>query len=144
MVLFEAKAFGVPSIVTGKKYLTLIQEGTIKIEEDDLGGMINESIKLLSNYTFRLQEGVKARKSIEKFDNALTIKKWEKIINSIYDQENSLKKIVENENKIYNETKSMIIMKHEFDILTKKVKNYSCRKFEDLINSLNESILNFC
>ena len=144
MVLLEAKAFGLPNIVTGKKYLALTQEGTIKIDEDDIKGMVTESIKLLSNYTYRLLEGEKARKSIEKFDNAVTIKKWEKIINNIYDQENTIKNIVENENKIYNETKSMIIMRHEFNLLVKNLKIYKCRKFEDLLNSLNNSVLKFC
>ena len=144
MALFEAKAFGIPNIVTGKKYLPLIQEGTIIIKEDDIEGMAVESIKLLSNYTYRSLEGEKARKSIEKFNNKITMKKWEKIINSIYDQESSIKKIVEKENKMYNETKSMFIMKHEFNILTKNIKNYTCRKFDDLLESLEKSNLEFC
>ena len=144
MSLIEAKAFGIPNIVTGKKYLPLIQEGTIKIEEDDIEGIATESIKLLSNYTYRLLEGEKARKSLEKFDNAITIKKWKDIINSIYNQENSIRNIVKNENKMYNESKSIAIMKHEFYILTKNVNNYNCRKFEDLLDSLNKSNLQFC
>ena len=83
MVLSEAKIFGIPNIVLGLDYLSVIKGGTIIIYDDKPYSIAKEAINILKNDTFRKELGNEARESIRKFNNHLTLHKWIKLLLSI-------------------------------------------------------------
>ena len=88
MVLSETKIYGIPNIVLGLDYLSIIKGGTIIIYDDKPYSIAKESIKILKNDKFRKQLGYEARESIKRFNNNLTLYKWIKLILSIINGEN--------------------------------------------------------
>ena len=88
MVLSETKIYGIPNIVLGLDYLSVIKGGTIIIYDDKPYSIAKESIKILKNEIFRKQLGYEARESIKRFNNNLTLYKWIKLILSIINGEN--------------------------------------------------------
>ena len=53
MILEEAKAFGIPSIICGLDYLSLAKGGTIILYDDEPEVIAKEAIKILKNNTYR-------------------------------------------------------------------------------------------
>ena len=88
MVLSETKIFGIPNIVLGLDYLSVIKGGTIIIYDDKPYSIAKEAINILKNDTFRKELGNEARESIRKFNNHLTLHKWIKLLLSIFHGEN--------------------------------------------------------
>ena len=76
MVLSETKIFGIPNILVGIDYVSQAEGGVININDDNPITISRESIKILKNETYRKQLGRDARKSMKKFSNRLTLKKW--------------------------------------------------------------------
>lgn len=88
MVLSETKIFGIPNIVLGLDYLSVIKGGTIIIYDDKPYSIAKEAINILKNDTFRKELGDEARESMRKFNNHLTLYKWIKLLLSIVNGEN--------------------------------------------------------
>ena len=111
MVLSEAKIFGIPSILCGLDYLALAKGGTIIIYDDNPETISKEAIKILKIKEYRKIMGNEARKSMKKFKNSLIMKKWIKLLISIYkgDELSYKKLLLENKNKIKDEEAEKIL-----------------------------------
>lgn len=111
LVLSETKVFGIPNILIGLDYLSTANGGSIIIYDDSPECIAKESIKILINDYYRKKIGNEARKSMKKFDNKILLKKWIKLILSIYYNneyyEKFNKKITEN--KAINQLKTQIL-----------------------------------
>ena len=84
MVLGETKIFGIPSIICGLDFLSLAKGGTVMIYDDNPDTIAKEAIKILKNETYRKNLGKEARESIKKHKNKLIVKKWIKLLLSVY------------------------------------------------------------
>lgn len=84
MVLCETKVFGIPNILTGLDFVVMSKGGTVIIYDDNPESIARESIKILSNYSYRKNLGEEARYSMKKYKNEITIKKWVNLILSVY------------------------------------------------------------
>ena len=84
MVLCETKVFGIPNILTGLDFVVMSEKGTVIIYDDNPELIAKESIKILSNYSYRKKLGTEARESMKKYNNDKTIKNWIKLIFAVY------------------------------------------------------------
>ena len=84
LVLSETKIFGIPNIVVGLDYISIVKGGTIILYDDKSESIAKEAIKILKDDNYRKKLGREARKSMKKFKNELLLKKWIKLILSIY------------------------------------------------------------
>ena len=100
MVLCETKVFGIPNILTGLDFVVISQEGNVIIYDDNPESIAKEAIKILNNYSYRKKLGARARESMKKYKNEITIKKWIKLIFSVYKGENYYNKLKEGDKKI--------------------------------------------
>ena len=83
-ILCETKVFGIPNILTGLDFVVMSKGGTVIIYDDNPESIARESIKILSNYSYRKNLGEEARYSMKKYKNEITIKKWVNLILSVY------------------------------------------------------------
>ena len=84
LVLSETKVFGIPNILTGLDFVVMSEKGTVIIYDDNPESIAKESIRILSNYSYRKKLGTEARESMKKYNNDKTIKKWIKLIFAVY------------------------------------------------------------
>ncbi len=84
MVLGEVKIFGIPTILCGLDYITLAEGGTVIIYDDDPEIIAKESIKIIIDTDYRKRLGKEARRSVKKYKNEYIIKKWIKLLFSVY------------------------------------------------------------
>lgn len=139
-VLAETKIFGIPNILIGLDYLSTSEGGTVIIYNDSPLSLAEIAVKILKNKKYKKKLGKAARNSMKKFNNWLTLKKWVKIILSIYkgkeDYENLRnedKKISDKEAKYLIETQLNLLKRRE-----EKFKNITLRDIEnfDFITNL--------
>lgn len=119
MVLSETKMFGIPSIVLGLDYLSVVKGGTITIYDDKPYSIAKESIKILKNDTLRIQLGNEARESIKKFSNNLTLYKWIRLILSIVNGENFYQDLRKNDMNL-NKDVALNLIKNQIKLLKKR------------------------
>ena len=140
MVLGEVKIFGIPTILCGIDYIILAKGGTVIIYDDNPATIAKEAIKILKDEKYREKLGREARKSMEKIGNKLIIKKWIKLLLSVYkgiDKSSysnlfmdQYKKITEKEaNTILNNQLKLLKMRIPFlsNITLEKLKSYSLK-----------------
>ena len=101
LVLSETKIFGIPTILLGLDYISLAFGGTIIIYDNNPKSIAKESIKILKDKKYRKKLGKKARKSMRRFKNELLLKKWIKLILSIYKGDNYFKNMIEDKTQFY-------------------------------------------
>ena len=73
LVLCETKIFGIPNILLGLDYVSIVNGGTIIIYDDNSFSIAKEAIKILKNEKYRKKLGKEARKSMKKFKNELLL-----------------------------------------------------------------------
>jgi glycosyltransferase involved in cell wall biosynthesis len=134
LALCETKIFGIPNILIGLDYLSMSKGGTIILYEDDPVIIAKESIKILKNKKYRKKLGKQARKSMKKFNNELLLKKWIKIIFSIYNE-----KLFD---KFLKSQKQTISKKNYLNIINKHVKLLR-KRIPNLKNIQTKNIENF-
>jgi len=100
MVLSETKVYGIPNIITGIDYVSTAKGGVINIINDNPEVIAKEAIKILKNNNYRKELGESARKSMKKFRNELTIRKWVELILAIYNGDYYYNKLRSEERKI--------------------------------------------
>jgi glycosyltransferase involved in cell wall biosynthesis len=71
LVLSETKIFGIPNIVVGLDYISIVKGGTIILYDDKSESIAKEAIKILKDDNYRKKLGREARKSMKKFKNEL-------------------------------------------------------------------------
>lgn len=123
MALTEAKAYGLPNIVTKMEYLETTKNGTIVVGKNDVAGIAREAIKLLTNDEYRHQQGKLARESLEEFRNEYVIDKWEQLLHAVVDGKESTQKFIEQQPSA-DEEYALRIAREEYDA-TKPYNDYT-------------------
>ena len=100
-VLAETKIFGIPNIIVGLDYLSISEGGTVIIYNDSPLSLAEITVKILKNKKYKKKLGRAARNSMKKFNNWLILKRWIKVILSIYNGK-------EDYEKLRNEDKKML------------------------------------
>ena len=113
LVLCETKIYGIPNVIIGLDYVSIAQNGTIIIYNDEPEIFGKEIIKIVNNNLFIKKLGVEARKSIKIYNNNLLLRKWIKLILSIYNGYYL---------KIYKKEESKKFLNKEKTILKNQVK----------------------
>ena len=119
LVLSETKIFGIPNILTGLDFVTLSEGGTVIIYDDNPETIGKEAIKILIDNNYRKKLGNEARESMKKFNNKLTIKKWIKLINSVYKGDEYYINLTKNEHIILDKD-AINILKNQTKLLQKR------------------------
>lgn len=128
LVLSEAKIYGIPNILLGLDYVRISNKGTIIIYDDTPESIAKEAIKILNNYKYRIKIGNEARISMKEFNNNHLIKKWIKLLLSIYNCD-----IYYDNLRLKNEQNFKFILQTQIELL--KMRTTS---FENItINNIN-------
>ena len=133
MVLCETKIYGIPSILLGLDYITVSTGGTAIIYNDSPESLSKEAIKILNNDKIKKELGMKARKSMKKFNNILLLSKWVELILSVYNGENYYLNFKDN-NLDLNDYKLENIIKNQIELLKmreQRFNNITIKKFEN-------------
>ena len=133
MVLGEVKIYGIPSILCGLDYIILSKGGTVIIYDDDPNTIGEEAIKILKDDEYRKKLGKEARESMKKHRNKLIIKKWKKLLVSVYNgiDELSFSKLFTKYH--LNEKEAKIILNNQLNLIKKRIpdlKNLTLEKLE--------------
>ena len=130
-ILSETLSYGIPNILFGLDYVSTSKEGTVIIYDDSPLTIAKEAIKLLKSERKRKILSNRGRRNMKKFRNDLLLKKWIKIILSIYNGGNNYEKI-RNQNKPINENEAIKIIENQLKLLKLRIK-----KFENItINNI--------
>ena len=111
MVLSETKIYGIPSILLGLDYVTISNGGTVIIYDDSPKSIAKVAIEILKNKKYRKKLGNEARQSMLKFNNEIIVKKWIKLILSVYNGDYYYEILRNNDKKISNKKELIIIYK---------------------------------
>ena len=131
MVLCETKVFGIPNILTGLDFVVMSEKGTVIIYDDNPESIAKESIKILSNYSYRKKLGTEARESMKKYNNDKTVKKWIKLILAVYKGDKYYNQLRERRKKI-SINESLKITKNQVKLINMR---------EPFLNNLTVDIL---
>lgn len=123
MALSEAKAYGLPNIVTKMEYLETTKQGTIVVGKNDVAGIAREAIRLLTDDEYRHQQGKLARESLEEFRNEYVIDKWEQLLHAVVDGKESTQNFIEQQPTV-DEEYALRIAREEYDA-TKQYNDYT-------------------
>ena len=133
MALCETKIYGIPNILLGLDYLSLSKGGTIIIYDEFPESLAKESIKILNNLIYRKKLGKEARLSMRKFNNRLLVKKWIKLILSIYNGENFYQSMRNKDIKLPSED-ALDILKRQIKLIKKRRPFYINITIQDFLN----------
>jgi glycosyltransferase involved in cell wall biosynthesis len=123
MVLCETKIYGIPNILIGFDYVKMAKGGTIILYDDSPESISRESINILKNLDYRKKLGKEARKSMKKFKNELLLKRWVKLILSIFKGDVYYQNF-KNQDRKTSENKSLNIIKNQIKLLKMRNKNF--------------------
>ena len=132
-VLSETKIYGIPSILVGLDYVSISKGGTVIIYDDKPQTIANEAIKILKNDDYRKKLGNEARESMKQFDNKLLLKRWIKLILSIFNGDNYYQKLRYQDKKI-SENESLIILKNQIELLKIRRTEFINFTINELVN----------
>ena len=133
MVLAETKIFGIPNIVLGLDYLTIVKGGTIIIYDDEPYSIAREAIKIINNKEYRIKLGKEARESIKNFNNNITFNKWIKLLLSIFNGDNYYQSMRKQDIKIDKEV-ALNLIETQIKLLQKREFNYYNISLNDIEN----------
>ena len=140
LALCETKIFGIPNILLGLDYVSASNGGTIIIYDETPESLAKEALKILQNNNYRKKLGYKARLSMKKYNNKLLLKKWIKLLLSIYNGDIYYKKLL-NKQKINLEKKYLKILKKQIILIKKRRPKFENTTIYDFLNF--SFILNF-
>ena len=133
LVLSETKIFGIPNILVGLDYIVLSKGGTLIIYDDSPESIAKGAIKILTDDIYRKNLGKEARRSMKKFKNELLLKRWVKLILSVYNGYNYYLKLIGKDEKI-SKSEYNIILKRQLELLKKRIPNFSNITVENIEN----------
>ncbi len=142
MVLSETKIYGIPSILLGLDYVSIAEGGTIIIYDDLPESLAKESIKIISNREYKRKLGKEARNSMRQFSNEFLLKKWVKLILSVYKGKYYYNKL-RIEFKQISQTIGMNILYHQLKLLQMRYetfKDITANEFENFSYMYNHHI----
>ena len=138
MVWLEAKAYGIPSVVSRMDSVEFTHhKGSIIVEQNDSDGFVEALIKLLADKQYRVQLGQEARESLEFFKTENTMDRWKQLFKDLSDNtltNSPLLKI----DKEYN-TKEVLKIYENLKFETFKG-NYSVRNMPETPISIKQKI----
>jgi len=132
LVICETKIYGIPNALLGLDYTTISDGGTIIIYDETPESLAKSTLDILKSYQYRNYLGIKARNTMKKFDNDLLLKKWIKLILSIYNGEYYYEKIKKNNGEM-SQLKSLQIIKNQIILLEKRISFFKNIKIEFLL-----------
>jgi glycosyltransferase involved in cell wall biosynthesis len=148
-ILSETLIYGIPNILAGLDYVSTAKGGTVIIYDDSPISIAKIAIKILKNKRYRKKLGKEARNNMKKFKNDLLLKKWIKLILSIYKGESFYEELRNSDCKLAEE-ESLKIINNQIKLLklrNKKFQNITIKsKIEKAIINLveeKEKILNY-
>jgi glycosyltransferase involved in cell wall biosynthesis len=124
LVLSETKIFGIPNILVGLDYIVLSKGGTLIIYDDSPESIAKGAIKILTDDVYRKNLGREARRSMKKFKNDFLLKRWVKLILSVYNGYNYYLKLIEKDEKI-SKSEYNKILKRQLELLKLRISNFS-------------------
>ena len=133
LALCETKIYGIPNILVGIDYITIIKGGNIIIYDDRPQSIAKEAIKILKNDVYRKKLGIEARKSMIKFKNEKILKKWIELIFSIYKGYNYYIEL-RNQDKTLSKKDSLYIIKNQVKLLRIRKPSFQNITVNDLEN----------
>jgi hypothetical protein len=133
LVICETKIYGIPNVLLGLDYTTISDGGTMIIYDETPESLAKSSLDILKSYEFRNYLGIKARDSMKIYNNDLLIKKWIKLILSIYNGEYYYEKIKKNNGEM-SQLKSLQIIKNQIILLEKRISIFKNIKINDIEN----------
>ena len=133
MALCETKIYGIPNILLGLDYVSLSKGGTIIIYDEMPESLAKESIKILNNLKYRKKLGKEARLSMRKFNNKLLVKKWIKLILSVYNGEIYYQNLRNKDLKL-NTKEALNILQRQLELIKKRRPFYINTTIKDFLN----------
>ena len=129
--LTETKIYGIPNILIGLDYVVPSYGGTVIIYDDSPLSLAKVAINILKNRRYKLKLGREARKSMKRFSNYLILKRWIKIILSIYKGKKSYQKLKNKDKKMADKDAIKIIQNQIYllKLRKKKFKNINLNNF---------------
>ena len=132
-VLSETKIYGIPTILIGLDYLSISKGGTIILYDDNPKIIAKEAIKIILNYKYRKKLGIEARNSMKKFKNEFLLKKWVKLLLSIYNGDDYYEKLRKEDKKI-SKSEALNIIKTQIKLIKMRKKNFKNIKLKQIEN----------
>ena len=139
LVLSETKIYGIPNILLGLDYISIKKGGVIIIYDDTVETIAKEVLKILINNHYRKNLGYEARINMIQFKNEMLLKKWIKLILSIYFFNDYYKQFRELDKKIC-EKEALEILRNQIKLLKIRqiyLKNNSINVIENIILDKN-------
>ena len=133
MVLSETKIYGIPNIIVGIDYLSTAKGGVININNDNPEDIAKEAIKIIKDYNYRKKLGEKARKSMKKFKNELTKRRWVELILAIYNGEYFYNKLKNDKNKI-SKKEAINQLKKQIKLMKMRIPKTQNISINDILN----------
>ena len=136
-ILSETLIYGIPNILVGLDYVTTAKGGTIIVYDESPLNIAKISIKLLNNKKYRKQLGRAARRNMKKFKNDLLLKKWVKIILSIYKRKNYYNRLISDTNnkiKHIEKKKAIKILGNQLKLLKMRNRTFERISIKDIEN----------
>ena len=123
MVLGEVKIFGIPTILCGLDYILLAKDGTVIIYYDNTIYIAKDAIKILKNDKYRKKLGKEARRSMKNIRNKIIIKKWRKLLLSVYNgiDKSSYSNLFTKYNNKITEKESNNLLNNQFKLIKKRI-----------------------
>ena len=113
----------------GLDYISIKKGGIIIIYDDAAESIAKEAFKILLDNQNRKKKGYQARISMKHFQNEILLKKWVKLILSIYFNDD-YQKLRESDKKISE--------KEALEILQRQIKLLNMRKIKEKNTSIND------
>jgi glycosyltransferase involved in cell wall biosynthesis len=133
MVLCETKIYGIPNILLGLDYISLSKGGTVIIYDEKMETLAKESLKIIKNEIYRKKLGREARLSMHNFDNKLLLKKWIKLILSVYNGDIYYENLKKKDIKLSNTT-AFDILGNQLKLIKKRKPAYENTTMNDFLN----------
>ena len=134
LVLSETKLYGIPNILVGLDYVSCAKGGVSIIYDDKPESIAKEAIKILKDEKYRKKMGKEARESMKKFNNELTVKKWVKLILSVYLDEIYYHKLREQDGEQIGGKEAIKILRNQVKLLRLRVDKMKNVTVNNLMN----------
>lgn len=141
-VLSETLIYGIPNILVGLDYVSTSKGGgSIIVYDDSPLSIAKIAVKILKDNKYRKKLGKEARKNMKKYNNYLLLRKWVKLIISIYNNRFFYKKL---KRKKIEEHNSIKIIENQIKLLKLRKKKFQNITINDIINFTFIKYLNNC
>ena len=133
LVLSETKIYGIPNILIGLEYVSLIKGGVIINNDDTPENFAKKIIKILKYDKYRKNYGYYARRSMKKYNNELLLEKWVKLLLSIYNNDKYYLELRNKEIKM-TENEEKNILKNQVELLKMRDNSFNKIQINDYLN----------